>query len=236
MKPGKYITSILLCVLFIGIQTACVQVGELEEETQSYPLEDLKGASISLVIGTGQLSVQSGTSELLEGIFSYNVEKWKPEFDYRESGSRGNVTVRQGNAKGIPVGSGKNIWDIYLTQKLPVDLEVEFGAGEGTLDLREIWLEDLQIDMGVGELTVDISGRYKQGFDVTIEGGVGSATVYLPEDIGVRVSAEKGIGSIDASGFKKRGDIYTNDAYGESDITIDLDIEAGIGSIKLKLK
>lgn len=236
MKPRPKITFFALCVFIIGILSGCVRVGDPAEETHSYPLDNLKEASVSLFMGTGELHVQSGTSDLLEGIFNYNVEQWKPQIDFRTSHDRGIITVRQGSAKGIPIGSGKNSWDIYLTEKIPLDLEVEFGAGEGTLDLRETWIETLQIEMGVGELTVDISGRYTHGFDVSIEGGVGSATVYLPDHVGVRVSAEKGIGSIEASGFKKRGDIYTNQAYGSSDITIDVDIEAGIGSIKLRLK
>ena len=65
---------------------------------------------------------------------------------------------------------------------------------------------------------------------------MGSAKVYLPENVGVRVEVDKGIGSVDARGMRKSGSIYTNDAFGEAEITIDVRIDAGIGSISLRLK
>ncbi|MCJ7582527.1 MAG: cell wall-active antibiotics response protein, partial [Candidatus Aminicenantes bacterium] len=69
-----------------------------------------------------------------------------------------------------------------------------------------------------------------------IDGGIGSATIYLSEDVGVRVKVDGGIGSVDAPGMHKNDHTYTNDAYGETDITINIEIDAGIGSIDLKLK
>jgi len=34
----------------------------------------------------------------------------------------------------------------------------------------------------------------------------------------------------------KRGDVYINDAYGKTDVSIDIDVDAAIGSIDLILK
>jgi len=114
--------------------------------------------------------------------------------------------------------------------------EDDFGAGEGDLDLRGLDLESLDIDMGVGDLTVDLSSQPEQDLEVTIDGGIGSAKVYLPENIGVRVDVDKGIGSVHAQGMIKRGNTYTNEAFGKTETTIDITIDAGIGSIDLRLK
>ncbi|MGB2907370.1 MAG: toast rack family protein [Candidatus Aminicenantaceae bacterium] len=215
---------------------ACVRVGEFQEETRNFPLENHSAAAVFLKMGTGELRIQAGARVLLEGIFSFNVEEWRPEFEHITRGDTVQLTVRQGDVSGIPMGKSKNRWDIYLNEKLPLDLEVDFGAGEGRLDLRGLNLRSLEIDMGIGDLTVDLSGEHDQDLHVIIDGGVGSATVYLPEDIGVKVYVDKGIGSVDARGFTKRGDVYTNDAYEDSEITLSVDIDTGIGSIDLKLK
>jgi len=215
---------------------ACVPVGDFQEETRTFPLEDHQAASVFLDMGIGELRVQAGARELFEGVFSFNVEKWRPKFEHDTRGDEVRLTVRQGDASGIPMGKSKNRWDIYLNENIPLDLEVEFGAGEGRLDLRGLTLRSLEINMGVGDLTVDLSGDHDRDLHVIIDGGVGSATVYLPEDLGVKVYVDKGIGSVDARGFTKRGDAYTNDAYGRSDITLNVDIDTGIGSIDLKLK
>jgi hypothetical protein len=211
-----------------------VRVGDYQEETRTFPLDDYESASILLDIGTGELQVQAGTRELFEGVFSYNVEKWKPEFYEERRGETIRLTVKQGDVSGIPMGKSKNRWDIYLNESIPIDLDVDFGAGQGRLDLRGLDLRSLNIDMGVGELTVDLSGNLERDLRATIDGGVGSATLYLPEDIGVKVYLDKGIGSVDARGFTKRGDVYTNEAYERSDVTLTVDIDAGIGSIDLR--
>lgn len=237
MKKRKTnLIKMILVVFIIGGIASCVQVGDLQEETRTVQLGEADMARIDLDMGAGEFRVQGGAEELFEGIFTYNVEKWKPKVEYRIFGKKGHLTVSQGSTKGIPAGHGKNHWDIYLNEDVPIELVIDFGAGEGKLDLRGMDLILVEINMGVGDLTVDLSGDHEKNLDVEIDGGVGSATVYLPRDIGVRVSVDKGIGSVDARNFKKQGSFYSNSAYGKTDITINVEIDAGIGSIDLRLR
>ena len=41
--------------------------------------------------------------------------------------------------------------------------------------------------------------------------------------------------STNAKGLKKVGDSYVNDAYGESDVTLDVDVRGGVGEINLEV-
>ncbi|MDH4258455.1 MAG: toast rack family protein [Candidatus Aminicenantes bacterium] len=214
----------------------CEVAGEMVEDSQTIALGRAESAEVKLDIGVGELKIQGGASELMEAYFSYNIEHWKPEVDYRIVRDQGVLTVRQGESRGMTVGRKRNRWDISLNDDVPLDLNINFGVGEGKLDLTGLTLKSLDIDMGIGELVLDLSGDRKQGFDVILDGGIGSATIYLPEHIGVRARIDGGIGSIDAKGFKKRGEIYTNDAFGKADISIDIDVDAGIGSIELRLR
>lgn len=133
------------------------------------------------------------------------------------------------------MGSSKNEWDVRLNSRIPVRLEVDLGAGESRLDFSEIDLRALMVDMGVGEMKLDLRGGYLQNLDVSIDGGIGSGTIYFPSDTGVRVRVDGGLGSVNAAGFTKNDHFYTNDAYGKAAITIDVNIDAGIGSIDLRL-
>jgi hypothetical protein len=76
---------------------------------------------------------------------------------------------------------------------------------------------------------------YAQDFDVSIEGGVGEATVLVPSEVGVRVRAEGGLDKINAEGFQRDGEAYVNDAYCDSDVSLNLDVRGGVGSISLKV-
>ncbi len=235
MKSIKILKLLFLTLFFVGFW-ACYPTGKTQEETQTVELGEAESVEIDLDIGTGELRLYGGSGELMEGSFVYNVERWKPEIDYSVSGTRGLLKIRQGKSSGMPVGKKRNRWDISLNNDVPLDLRIDFGAGKGKLDLRGLMLESLNIDMGVGSLTLDLADEWKQDLDVSIDGGVGSATVYLPEDVGVRVRVDKGIGSVHARGMHKEGHVYTNDAYGKTEVSIDMDIEAGIGSINLELK
>ena len=106
---------------------------------------------------------------------------------------------------------------------------------ESDLDLDSLALTGLNLEMGAGNLRVDLTGDYGQDINANIQGGVGEATVQLPSEVGVRVRAEGGLGKINAEGLRREGDSYVNDAYGESDTTLNVDVQGGVGQINLEV-
>ena len=179
----------------------------------------------------------AGADKLMEGDFSYNVSEWKPKVSYDVSGQEGELIVKQGGAnEDVRLGGdARNEWDISMNDEVPTDLVVRLGAGESDLDLDSLTLTGVDVRMGAGKSTVDLTGDYAKGFDATIEGGVGEATVLLPSGVGVKAKAEGGLGKINAEGLKKVGDSYANDAYGESDVNLSVDVKGGVGEINLEV-
>lgn len=235
MKTSKF--SFFGTIIFFMLGTfACVPIGELQEDLRTIELDGAESAEIKLKFRAGEIGLYGGAQELLEGVFEYNVDLWRPEIDHQIRNSKAFLSIKQGDSSGIPAGNGKNSWEIYLNEQIPLDLIMDMGAGEGDLNLEDIDLRSLEVDMGVGDLSVDLSGNYQNDVDVYINGGVGATTLYLPRDIGVRVQADKGIGSISSRDFVKKGDSLVNEAYGETNIEINVDIDTGIGSITLKLR
>jgi predicted membrane protein len=112
---------------------------------------------------------------------------------------------------------------------------VECGVGQSNFELGSLSLENLEIQTGVGETTVELLGDWKKDLHASIKGGIGKATLRLPGHVGVRVESDKGIGSVSASGLKKEGNAYTNDAYGKTKVTLNMHVQAGIGEIQLEL-
>jgi hypothetical protein len=58
----------------------------------------------------------------------------------------------------------------------------------------------------------------------------------LPRDVGVRVKVEAGPHTIETTDLTQDGDVYTNAAYGVSDVTMQIDLETGIGQINLEVE
>ena len=180
----------------------------------------------------GELNVDGATEKLADANFTYNVAEWKPDVRYSSGGAFGDLTVEQHG----PTSSGgntKNRWDLRFNEHIPLDLRFEFGAGEARLNLGNYDLHSLEIDMGVGTLRLDLRGKPPESYSVRIRGGVGEATVYLPHDVGISASASGGIGDISVSGLRKSGDQYVNDLYDSAPVRIHLDVQGGIGTIKL---
>ncbi len=194
--------------------------------------DDSEVVRVCLNMGAGDLRVGSGTQKLMRADFAYNMPSWKPDVQYSSAAKRGTLRIEQPASKGGP-GNFKYDWDVRLNREVGIDLDVNFGAGQAVLDLGTLDMRSVDIKMGVGELKLDLRGRPQHDYSVKIRGGVGEATVRLPQDFGVLAEAHGGIGDVSAHGLRREGGRYFNEAYGHSKATIHLDIQGGVGSVKL---
>jgi hypothetical protein len=211
-------------------------VGEMQRESRTIQPEDARSVIAELQMGAGELNVTGGADALMEADFTYNVADWKPRVNYEVGDSTGELSVKQGSGQGVDLGGdARNEWEIRLNDEVTTDLRVEMGAGESDLDLDSLDLEGLDLQIGAGTTTVDLTGDYGQDLDASIQGGVGEATVMLPSEVGVRARAQGGLGNINAEGLQKEGDSYVNDAYGDSDVTLEVDVQGGVGEINLEV-
>lgn len=215
--------------------TGCVEIdsgGPPHTDTQSVELDKSELVNVELKMGAGELTVQGGSPKLMEGEFRYNRSRMKPEVRYDSTGFRGHLIIEQ-PSHGPHIGNSDYRWNVRLNDEKPVDLEVNFGAGEGRLNVGSLTLRSLDVHMGVGQLRIDLRGTPKNDYNVSVHGGVGEATIYLPSGVGVIADAKGGIGGVNASHLEKRDDRYVNDEYGHAKTTIRLDIRGGIGAINL---
>ena len=235
---NRFLLMLVAAVAVAMLGGACQSqaVGEMQRDSQKVQPENAQSVRAHLKIGAGELNVSGGADALMEAEFAYNVADWKPDVSYDVSGDTGELSVEQGSGQDVrPGGNARNEWDVLFSDEMPTDLRVQMGAGESSLDLDSLTLTGLDLQMGAGKTTVDLTGDYTSDFDASIQGGVGEATVLLPSEVGIKAKAEGGIGRIDAKGLKKEGDSYVNEAYGSSDVTLEIDVQGGIGQINLEV-
>jgi N-terminal domain of toast_rack, DUF2154 len=224
----------LLAFLLLGCVIDNVQTGPTEHDTKSIPLDKSEMVRASLRMGAGELRIRGGSAQLMEADFTYNVPSWKPEVRYDGGGFRGHLTIEQPGHEHNHFGHTKYEWELRFNNDTPLSLNLQFGAGRAQLDLGSLSLEGVEIHMGVGQLDLDLKGQPKKDYQVTVHGGVGEATIHLPDSVGVIANAHGGIGSISAHGLHKSGGRYVNDAYdNNAKVNVRLDINGGIGAINL---
>lgn len=205
--------------------------GPERTESRTIPLDQSEESRVDLNMGAGELRVRGGASSFMEGRFTYNRLRLRPEISYSSGGFRSHLKIQEPNH--AATSGHKYAWDLQFNNEKPLDLEVNFGAGESRLDLEDVTLRRVEVHMGVGELKMDLRGTPKNDYSVFIRGGVGEATVYLPQNVGIEADVQGGIGDIQAPGLEKRDGRYVNQAYGHAKTNVHLDVRGGIGAIHL---
>ncbi|NIN65916.1 MAG: hypothetical protein GTO63_14735 [Anaerolineae bacterium] len=216
--------------------SGCATQGPPQTESQTVALGEAESVRVEIMMGGGALLVRGGAEDLLEADFTYRHQSWRPQVEYSVAGSEGSLTIRQPSTLVVVPGGGVPAeWDLRLNSDVPMNMDITFGGGGGALDLGNLNLRRVDIKFGGGGAKIDLTGEWERDVDVSIIGGAGGVSLTLPRDVGVRVDVTRGLGSVDASGLRKEGDAYVNDVYGESDVTLQVDVVVGVGGVDLEL-
>jgi N-terminal domain of toast_rack, DUF2154/Domain of unknown function (DUF5668) len=204
-------------------------------DSHEVSLQGAQSVTANIDIPAGSLDVAGGASQLLNANFDYHADDGLPRVDYSVSGGHGDLSITQENKVHVHFALGRNDWQLRFADDVPMDLNVQIGAGSSNLRLQGLAVKNLDVQAGVGQMNLDLTGPRKSDLHVDVHGGVGSAVIRLPRDVGVRVHASGGIGSVSPHGLTRDGDDYINDVFGKTPATIEVTIEGGIGSVSLLL-
>jgi hypothetical protein len=210
-----------------------VPAGPLIHETRSVELGKYEMARVEIKMQVGELRVDGGASHLVDADFAYNVPAWKPRVESNSSSFRADVKIEQPNGS-TTFGNTRNEWNLKLNDTVPLNLVTHLGTGEARMNLGSVPLQSLQVHMGVGELNLDLRGHPTKDYDVEIHGGVGEATVLLPNSVGLSARAKGGVGDISVEGLQQRNGRWENTAYATAKVRIHLDITGGVGDIRIR--
>jgi len=244
-RSGVSIGSTVGVVLFVVVIVLLLWKGHSFAEQTSpraaghvSEARDLQGAqslNATIVMPAGELNLSGGTGRAVDADFEYSAAWSQPRVDYHVSGNAGDLDVSQDN-RGPSLGPNDNTWRVHLNDKVPVELHVKMGAGQGNLKFREVNLKELTVEMGAGQVNLDLTGDRSADVNVEIHGGVGQAVIRLPKNVGVVVDAKGGIGAVTPHGLKKEDDNYVNEAYRKSTHTLHVNVAGGIGNIDLSVE
>jgi len=194
-----------------------------------------KEVEVNLKIGAGKLKLSSGSSELFTGGFIFTDQEWKPEVDYKVRGDKGFLLVKQPDSENYNVNNDdKYAWNLKFSDNIPLSFEIELGAGMSEIILNDLQIVNFEMNMGVGKTEIDMRGKWKKSAEIHLDGGIGLSVIHLPDNVGVILEVEKGLGSVDVRNMiKKDNTEYINEAYKKSNITLKIFLKTGIGKIEV---
>jgi hypothetical protein len=110
-----------------------------------------------------------------------------------------------------------------------------FSTGGSSVELKGLAnanFEQMTFDSGAGDYTLSFDGDLKHDASVTIDSGVSTVNIIVPQGVHALVTFEGGLTSINMEGgWDQNGEIYTHPGSGP---TINITVVMGLGTLNLK--
>jgi hypothetical protein len=239
------ILSLLLVLVVIAAGAAFLYSagglvgGSREQLTLNVPLNGATAANVQIDMGLGDLTVDSGEggNALATGTLNYYSRSGAPSQSVNTSSNTLNLNLKQSN-KGGPFffgdSNGSLDWNIHLNPQTPTRLDVNTGTGHTTLELEKSNITNLIVNSGTGSTDVVLPAQAGD-LKATVDGGVGSIDITIPSGVEARIRIDSGLGSVNVDDrFSKTGDkTYQSAGYSESKNRVDLNLDAGVGSVNI---
>lgn len=225
------------CTISIGGEESGGSINGTEEYSYNHDkLAENETVRLKLEFGAGELTLSGTDSSFIDSNYKFSHKNLKPEI--KMSGSNPlKLDIKHSGRVSTNLKGFVNQWDIKLQEELAYHMEFDLGVGLTNLDLAQFnQIEELKIKTGVGESKITLSHNPTQSYKVDVEAGIGQTTIYYPEHVGVKVKTKQGLGSTSLRDlhFSSEHDAHVNDAYGQSEISIEITVEQGIGEVSLQ--
>lgn len=234
----------LLWPLFIILLGVYILLGQsyysgrrVEGEQVILPLDGASEAIVHIEHGAGSLRISgaSNKDELLSGTF-HNVKATTDK-----SGNRLSARLRSTLSGGMfwlfpwNWGHRGHEWNFSLNADIPLTLDIETGASDNKLDLSQVKLHKLDLDTGASSTSIILpkAGGHSR---VEISCGAASMNIEIPVGVAADIRSESGLAdiSIDEARFPRSGKHYISPDYDSAANTVDLRLETGVSSVKIR--
>jgi len=136
----------------------------------------------------------------------------------------------------LSTGASESIFDV--SEPNPERIETaSFEVGAAEFEARRLGnlnADRIQIDAGVGALSLGLDGEWRRDAHVSIDMGLGSLELIVPEGLGIRLRKDSFLTSLDSEGLVKRGDVYESVDYDDAEYRVTIDLDAAFGSVTVE--
>ena len=237
---ASVVTLIVILVVLVGglfLVSTSVAAAPGGEQAIRRSLGGAQSAEVSIEQPAGVLRLrgQDQGSTLIEGeIGLARGEQLQEDFEV-EGGIARYSLQSSGVRMGPFVGTSRGgmVWDLSLSQGVPLDLVIQLAAGDAQIDLRRLELKSLEISNAVGQATVTLPNTGR--FEGQISLAVGQLIVVIPEGMEARLQIDSALTGRNLPGsFRGEGNTFTSPGYQGADDRVDLKLSLPLGNIVVR--
>jgi hypothetical protein len=192
------------------------------------PLDGATSASVEIEYGGGALDIgplpaELASDTLADGqVFGHGSLR----FDARST-LRNGRRVLQISPRDMGHAFDLGRLELRLTPAIPVDLEIEAGASETTLNLETLRVPNLSIETGASKTRIVLPAQGETKAE--IEGGAASIDIVVPPNVAARIILDGGPNriEIDEQRFPRRGSEYRSASFETATDRVTVRIDVG---------
>jgi hypothetical protein len=209
----------------------------LVDGTATFNVEDLRPV---VTVNGDQIHIDTGDLNL-RGI-PYTNDRYRNEWDLQLGTAPMNLSISAGAYEGsfelgglalesLEVGDGAADVNLNFSEPNVVEMdEFRYSTGASNVELHGLANANFQTMVfkgGAGDYTLDFSGELKRDATITVDAGLSSLKINVPEGISARVLFDGALTNVDLSGaWEKSGNQYTQSGEGPR-LTFNINLGAG---------
>jgi hypothetical protein len=162
-------------------------------------------------------------------------------FDVKLGLGKGDFDLSGLQVKDFNLSTGASDVTLSFDENNPTTIEnmnIESGVSKFVArNLGNANIKRFRFQGGVGSYLLDFSGNIEKEVDVEVEIGLGALTIIIPEEVGVRLMYEETWVSrldCDADFHSTSDNVYTSDNLGTAPTRMNIRIDSGLGSVKIR--
>ncbi len=214
--------------------------GKLRMESQKVGSTITTTFSIDKVLDLFSKQKRDNTITSSSNTWELKLPKDLPiELHLKGGASEQNLELGGLNLTYFKLSTGASLTDIRFSKPNENKLDMKIEAGAASFEAKGLGnanIDELKFDGGVGKSLLNFSGSPRNNSLVEISGGLGIIVLEIPKDTATIIGAKDSrLMSIDIlpDSYKRKGDIYINEAYEEEKPHLNININVALGSLKI---
>jgi hypothetical protein len=202
------------------------------ERDLTVPRENVTALSLDFNGGAGRFRISGGSAMLVEA-HSMNDDLRLRRSDRDPGGAHASVRVDQsGNHR---VGSSAADVEMRIASDVETALSVDGGAGEFTLDLRDVRLSSAELNVGAASLILTLP-KPTTAVTINVSAGASSIVVEVPGGVEARITTTGALLTLRSSNPRVTvsGSAAETTGYASATARVTVRITAGVSSITIR--
>ena len=196
------------------------------------PLGGVAFVDLQINFGAGSISLASlppGSPALIDA--SFHGRKAKTAI-FR-SGDEASIEVSMDGGSLFRGLSGVR-WDIELSALPELSLNVNVGAADMELDLRDLQVRRLDVSVGAADMRLVLPAA-AGSVRADVDGGAADIIIVIPEGVAASITKSSALSSVDIDDrrFPRSGDVYESPGYDSAQNRIELHISVGAADVSV---